>query len=198
MINDIRSSFVEALAGRWWALVLRGIAAILFGIVAIAMPGGGLLALLTFYGLYALFDGFLTVLLAAYRGGAGERFGWTLLEGLLGIGAGVATFVWPGLTALALAILIGVRSVFVGVAEIAAAIRLRRVIRGEWLLALAGLLSVVFGVLVLLFPPAGALAIVTLIGGYSVVFGVLLIALGVRLHGWKGGENVHGALQGAA
>ncbi len=173
---------LNAIAARWWMLVVRGIAAILFGVLAIVWPGISLLALVLLWGAYAVADGLFGVMLAANAGAEGRRWGWLLLEGLIGIAAGVLTFVWPGMTAVALLALIACWAVFTGIAEIVAAVELRRVIEGEWLLALCGVLSIAFGVGMLIFPRAGALAVVTLIGIYAMVFGSLLIALGVRLH----------------
>ncbi|HXX67136.1 MAG TPA: HdeD family acid-resistance protein [Polyangiaceae bacterium] len=173
---------LNALAARWWMLVVRGIAAILFGVLAILWPGISLLALVLLWGAYALADGVFGVMLAAGAGAEGRRWGWLLFEGFLSVAAGVVTFIWPGMTAFALLVLIALWAVFTGIAEIVAAVELRRVIRGEWLLALSGVLSIAFGVLMLLFPRAGALAVVTVIALYAMVFGALLTALGVRLH----------------
>jgi len=105
----------------------------------------------------------------------------TALQGVVGIAAGVLTFMWPGVTALALVIFIGAWAIVTGIFEIAAAIRLRKVIRGEWLLALSGILSVIFGVLVFAFPGAGAVGIAWILGAYSAAAGIILIALGIRL-----------------
>jgi uncharacterized membrane protein HdeD (DUF308 family) len=164
-------------------LVVRGLFAVLFGILAVFWPGITLLALVTLWGAYALVDGVFAVALAVRAGRAGRRWGWLLFEGLVGIGAAAVTFISPGITALALLTLIAVWAVVTGVAEIAAAIALRREIRGEWLLALSGVVSIAFGVLMLIFPQGGALAVVSILAAYSMLFGALLIALGFRLHG---------------
>jgi uncharacterized membrane protein HdeD (DUF308 family) len=174
----------NALGERWWMLVVRGIAAILFGVVAIVWPGMSLLALVLLWGAYALIDGGTALGLAVKAGRAGGRWGWLFFEALVSIAAAAATAVWPGITALALLMLIAGWAVFTGIAEIAAAIELRHVIRGEWLLALGGILSIVFGVLMFLFPGAGALAVITLIGAYAIAFGGVLTALGFRVHHW--------------
>jgi len=172
---------LNSLASRWWMLVVRGLFAILFGILAAFWPGITLLALVLLWGAYAFVDGVFAVTLAVRAGRAGKRWGWLLLEGLVGMSAAAITIVWPGITALALLMLIAMWAVVTGVAEIAAAIELRRAIRGEWLLALSGVLSIAFGVLMLIFPQGGALAVVAIIAAYSIVFGVLLIALGFRV-----------------
>jgi uncharacterized membrane protein HdeD (DUF308 family) len=184
MSSDYAIPNVSALAARWWVLVIRGAAAILFGILAVAVPRISLFALVMLWGAYALVDGVFNLMLAARGARAGRRWGWLLFEGILSIAAGVVAFAWPGITALVLLALIGFWAVLTGIAEIAAAIRLRRQIRGEWLLATSGILSIAFGVLVLLFPGAGALALVWMIGAYAIVFGGLLIGLGVRLKRW--------------
>jgi len=175
---------VVILAGKWWAVALRGLLALLFGIVAFIWPGISLAALVFLFGAYALADGIFTVI-TALRAPEGYRRWWVLLlEGVFGVTAGVLAFVWPGITALVLLYLIAAWAIVTGIFEIAAAIRLRKEITGEWLLALSGILSVLFGVLLLAWPGAGALAVVWLIGAYAIIFGALLIALGLRLRRW--------------
>lgn len=175
---------LATLANRWWALVVRGLAAIAFGILALAVPAAGLLALVVVWGAYALVDGVFNVVLAHRAGRAGWSWGWLLFEGLMSILAGVVTFAWPGITLVVLLALIAVWGVITGVAEIAAAIALRREIEHEWLLAASGVLSIAFGVLLMAYPAAGAVAIVWLVGVYAIVFGGLLCGLGMRLRRW--------------
>jgi uncharacterized membrane protein HdeD (DUF308 family) len=182
MMFTLTNLDVNALASRWWVLLVRGIAAILFGVLALVWPGISILALVILWGAYAFVDGVFDFTLAANAGSEGRRWGWLFFEGLVSIGAAVVALVWPGMTAFALLALIAVWAIFTGIAEIVAAIELRRVIEGEWLLALSGVLSVVFGVLVLIYPRAGALAVLAVIGAYAMVFGVLMIGLGIRLH----------------
>jgi uncharacterized membrane protein HdeD (DUF308 family) len=177
---------ISAIANRWWAVVLRGIAAIIFGILTFASPGTSLLAIAVVFGIYAIVDGVLDMAFAWRRAHEGRRWGWLVFEGLVGIGAGIAALAWPGLTAMVLLTLIAVWAIVTGVAEIAAAIRLRRHIQGEWMLASGGVLSIIFGVLLLLFPTVGALALMAMIGAYALLFGVLLVFLGVRLRAWRG------------
>lgn len=172
---------LETLAKNWWLLLLRGIAAVVFGALAFAWPGITLVALVFLYGAYALVDGVLAIA-AAISGRVGRApAGWLVFVGVLGVAAGLATFFWPGITAFVLLVLIGVWSILHGLFEIVGAIRLRREIEGEVLLILSGLLSVVFGLLILARPGAGALALVWLIGAYAVAFGALLIAFSLRL-----------------
>jgi uncharacterized membrane protein HdeD (DUF308 family) len=158
------------------------VAAVLFGLMALIWPGITLFALVILFGAYALVDGVITVGTAAFgRGEAGRRRGWLIVEGIAGITLGILTFVWPGITTLVLLWLIAAWALVTGVLEIAAAVRLRREIRGEWLLALSGALSILFGILLVVWPAAGALTVVLLIGIYAIVFGGVLIGLGVRL-----------------
>jgi len=169
--------------GSWWSLVLRGLAAIAFGVLAFVWPTITLTALVFLWGAYALVDGAFAIAAGVKSYGESRRWWVLLLEGILGVAAGLVAFVMPGITALVLLILIAAWAVATGAFEIAAAIQLRKEIKGEWLLALAGVASILFGIALLINPSAGALAVLWLIGAYSIVFGVLLIALGVRLHG---------------
>ncbi len=173
---------LDALSARWWVPVIRGLAAIIFGVLALIAPSIGLLALVIMWGVYAIADGVFNLVLATRAGRAGGSWGWYLVEGLVSIAAGVVTFAYPGITALVLLFIIAAWAIVTGIAEIAAAVELRRLVSGEWMLALAGVLSIAFGVLLFAAPGAGALAVVWLIGGYAIVFGVLLVGLGVKLH----------------
>jgi uncharacterized membrane protein HdeD (DUF308 family) len=175
---------VETVARNWWVVLLRGIAAIAFGIITFVAPAISLAALVLVFGAYALVDGVLAVFSAIRWRGETDHWWVLLLEGLAGIAAGVVTFVSPGLSALALLYLIAAWAIVTGVLEIAAAIRLRKIITGEWLLALLGILSIGVGVMLALFPSAGALALIIWIGAYVAASGVLLIALALRLHSW--------------
>jgi uncharacterized membrane protein HdeD (DUF308 family) len=173
------------LARNWWALALRGLAAILFGIAALVVPHIALVVLIALFGAYALVDGIFAIVSAVRAAQRHVRWWPLLVEGLAGIVIGVLTFVWPGLTALVLLYFIASWAIVTGVFEVLAAIRLRREIRGEWLLGLTGVLSVVFGLLLIIFPGAGALTVVWLIGIYALVFGFLLLGLAWRLRGLR-------------
>jgi uncharacterized membrane protein HdeD (DUF308 family) len=165
----------------WWLLALRGVAAILFGVWALAWPGVTLLALVILWGAYALADGILA-LIAAFRVRKRNRPLWAmLLIGVLGVAAGIVTFLLPGLTAIALLMLIAAWAVAMGILQIVTAVRLRRELQREWLLALSGVLSVLFGVLVVLSPGAGALALLWVIAAYAIAFGVMLLVVALRL-----------------
>lgn len=185
MNSDHTTELVGAMAARWWMLIARGAIAIFFGILAMAIPKSSLLLLLFLWGAYAVFDGVLCVLLASQRSIAGRPWGWLLFEGTIGLGAGILTLMSPGMTALVLLALIALRAAFNGVAEIAEAIRLRHAIHDEWLLATSGVLSVGFGIVLWLYPGAGALAAAWFIGAHAMMFGGLLIGLGMRVHRWR-------------
>jgi len=176
---------LRTLAQNWWALVLRGVCAVLFGVGAFAWPGITLAVLILLYGAYVLVEGVLEVAWALIGRQAGA-FPWgVLLAGLAGVAVGIVTFVSPGLTALALLYLIAAWAIIRGVFEIVAAIHLRRELENEWLLALSGLLSIGLGVLLIVAPGAGALALLWWIGGFAIVVGIVMIVLGLRLKGVK-------------
>jgi uncharacterized membrane protein HdeD (DUF308 family) len=181
------SASLEALAQRWWVHVVRGVAAIFFGILAILAPSIGVLALVVMFGAYALVDGAFNLVHAARGAGTAHASRWLAVEGLVSIAAGVLTFIYPGMTTLLLVTVIAGWAVLTGIAEIAAAIRLRREVSGEWMLAASGVLSIALGIFLFMSPAAGALALVWVIGVYAIAFGLLLIAFGLRLHRWLGG-----------
>jgi uncharacterized membrane protein HdeD (DUF308 family) len=165
----------------WWTLALRGVAGIIFGLLAFFWPGITLLALVFLFGAYAIVDGAFAVV-AGIRAPRDQRRWWLLLiEGVFSIIAGILAFTFPGITAFILLGLSAGWAIVTGVMEIVAAIQMRRYITNEWLLALGGAASVIFGILLLLRPSAGALAVVWVIGAYAVFFGLLMLALGFRL-----------------
>ena len=196
--NDARRGVdADVLAKYWWAMAWRGVAGIIFGILAFVMPVLTLAVLVLMFGAYALVDGILNVI-AVLSGRSGARPWWALLvAGLAGIAAGLVTFFMPGLTALALTYVIAVWALAVGALEIIAAIRLRKVITNEWWLALSGALAVVFGGVLMLAPGAGALAVVLWIGAYAFVYGVFLVLLGFRLRR-RGNERCGSTVRRAA
>lgn len=177
---------METLARNWWVLAARGVIAIAFGILALILPGPTVLALVILFAAYMAVDGIMAIVLAIRR--ARQRREWwpLVLEGLAGLAIAVITVIWPDVTAVALVYLIAAWALVTGVMEIVAAIRLRKVIRGEFFLGLAGVASIAFGIIAILFPGEGALALIWLIGSYAILFGVLLIALGLRLRSWRG------------
>jgi uncharacterized membrane protein HdeD (DUF308 family) len=174
---------LENLAHSWHWIVLRGVFAVLFGIFAFVWPGVTLAALVLVWGAYAIADGVMALIAAFTMHEEGKPMLALIIVGILGIAAGIVTFFWPGMTALALLFFIASWAVLMGIFEIAAAIRLRKHIENEWLLALSGIVSIAFGVLMFLQPGAGALAVVWLIGSFLLVFGILLVVLGFKLKG---------------
>jgi uncharacterized membrane protein HdeD (DUF308 family) len=175
---------LDALARNWWLILLRGIAAIVFGLLTFVWPGITLLTLILFYGAFALVDGVLAIA-AAVMGGAPAPRWWLAVIGLLGIAVGVLTFAWPGVTALVLLLFIAGWAIAIGVLQIAGAIRLRKEIDNEWLLILGGVLSVLFGLVLIVQPGVGALALLYVIGFYAILYGILFVmfALRLRTHG---------------
>jgi uncharacterized membrane protein HdeD (DUF308 family) len=171
----------ESIFQRWWVLALRGVAAVVFGVLTFVAPVASLLALVIVFAAYALVDGVLYLAFALQGARRGERWGSLAAAGIMGLLAGAVALFWPAIGALALLFVIAFWAIATGIASIFAAIRLRRHIRGEWLLATSGGLSVAFGVLLVLFPGPGALAVTMWIGAYALVLGAILIALGLRL-----------------
>lgn len=169
------------LARWWWTFILRGILAIAFGILAFVSPGLGIGVLVGLFAAWALIDG-ATGLWEGFSRRAKDRSWWlSVLEGIVGILAGVLALLFPVWAAATLVLLIGAWAIVTGVFEIIAAIRLREQIQGEFWLGLAGVASILYGVVLFLFPAAGALAIVWLIGGFAIAFGAFLLVLGWRL-----------------
>lgn len=171
---------LELLTRHWATVMVRGAAALIFGLTALIWPGITLLSLTMLFGAYALVDGAIAFgsAVAGHRAGS---WAWPAAEGVAGILTGVVSLLWPGITAVALLWLIAAWAMATGVLRIATAVRLRREIHGEWLLVLSGCLSMLFGVLMVGWPAAGALAVVFLIGTYAIAAGVMLLVLGWRL-----------------
>jgi uncharacterized membrane protein HdeD (DUF308 family) len=174
---------LSSLTRNWWMVAARGTLAVIFGVVAFAWPGITFEALVLLFGIYAFVDGVTVLGFGLMAASDGERWWPLVLSGILGIGLGVVTFARPGAVGLALVYVVGFWAIVTGLLEIVAAIRLRDVISGEWLMGLSGALSIVFGVLVVAQPDSGALALVYLFGFYAVLSGISQIALGFRLRG---------------
>lgn len=170
-----------AIARNWWMLLIRGLAAIVFGILAFLWPGITLLVLILLFAAYALVEGVTSIGLAVAGRTDGRAWWEMFLVGLLGVAAGIIAFLWPGLTAFVLLLIIAFWAIARGVFEIAAAIQLRKAIQNEWLLILAGALSIIFGILLLAWPATGALAVVWVIGLYAILFGIISVVLSLRL-----------------
>jgi uncharacterized membrane protein HdeD (DUF308 family) len=171
---------VPALARYWWLILLRGLVSILFGVLAFVWPGLTLVTLVLFYGAFMLIDGVLALAHAIMGGNVGSRW-WLALVGVAGIIAGALTFMWPGLTALLLLFFIAGWAIALGVFQIIGAIRLRKEIDNEWTLILSGVISVLFGSILLVAPGAGALGLIWAIGSFAIVFGILMVMAALRL-----------------
>ncbi len=172
---------IESLKRHWWVPVIRGIAAIVFGIIAFVYPGLTVATLVLFFGAWVLIDGIFRVVGAIGHRASDPDWGWHIVIGIVGIIVGLLTFHAPQITALALVIYIAAWALMMGASEIALAVKLRREIKGEWFLILMGLASIVFAILLLWNPVAGAAAVIWLIAWYAVVLGVLAIFFGFRL-----------------
>jgi uncharacterized membrane protein HdeD (DUF308 family) len=169
------------LARNWWAVLIRGVLAVVFGVLAFVNPGITLAALVLVFAAYSLVDGVFAVIAGLRAARRQERWWPFALEGLLSIVVGIIAFLIPVAAAFALLMLVSAWSIVTGLFRIAAAIRLRREIQGEWLLILSGILSVAFGVVIAIWPVVGLVTVMWLIGFYAVLFGVILIALAFRL-----------------
>jgi len=172
------------LARNWGWVALRGVVALLFGLLTLFNPAISLTALVFLFGAYALTDGVFAVISAIANRRGEPHWVALLVAGIAGVATGLITFMMPGITALVLLYFIAAWAFITGVAQIAMAIRIRKVVTGEWMLALAGALSALFGLCLVVFPVAGALAVVIWIGAWATVFGVVVIALALRLRSW--------------
>ena len=176
---------LDAIAENWWLFLLRGIAAILFGILAFVWPGLTLLTLVLLWGIYALVDGVFALwsAISGRTGGLAPRW-WLAAVGVVGVIAGLGAFAWPAITALVLLAFIAAWAIITGLVQIWGAIRLRKEIEGEWLLGLMGLLSIIFGVALIAMPEAGLVVLVWMIGWFALLTGFIHIffAFRVRRH----------------
>ena len=174
-------NLAAALGRNWWLLLLRGLVAIVFALLTWAQPGVSLAALVLVFGIYVLADGLLGVWSAIAKRRDNRHWWLLLLWGLVGIVVGVMTFIMPGITGLVLLMYIAAWAMITGVLQIVGAIRLRKEIKGEWLMILSGLVSVAFGVLLFLQPGAGALAVAWIIAAYAFILGVLMVLLAFKV-----------------
>lgn len=181
MIQNIGAQVVLR---NWWMLALRGLLAIIFGLIALFLPGLALLAFIYVFAAYTLVDGVVAVLVAIRERGSLSRWGWILFEGALSIVAGLLAFAYPGITAWVLLYIVAAWAIVTGITEIAAAFVIPEYRSREWAMALAGLLSVVFGLVLFVFPGAGLLSLLWLVGIYGIVFGILFIIRAFQLRAW--------------
>lgn len=165
----------------WWSFFIRGIIAVLFGLAALVLPGITLEILAILLAAFLVADGLLLLIVSFRSKASGPQWWLLLLEGLAGIVIGVPAFAWPGLTVLAVILIVGFWALLTGILEIAAAIKLRHEVRDEWMLGLGGIISVLFGIILFVNPGLGAVVLALLIGAYALIFGLSLIFLGLKL-----------------
>jgi uncharacterized membrane protein HdeD (DUF308 family) len=176
---------VTQLASNWWALALRGGVAILFGVLALARPGVTFAAIVVVLSAYLFVDGVIAIM-AAIRGiRAGDQWGWLMVSGILGIVAGTLALFNPLTGAVVLAWIIALWAIMHGIFEILAGVKLRKLIEGEWLLIVAGVLALALGIYILMRPSAGAALLVTWVGVYALVVGILTFMLAFRVRKWS-------------
>lgn len=181
VVETLAGNLAETLSRNWWVLLLRGLVAILFGVLTFTWPGISLASLVLLFGAYTLADGILGVLTAIGHRKDRENWWMLLIGSLVGVGIGLLTLFHPGVTALALVFYIAIWAVSTGLLQVVTAIRLRREIEGEWALVLAGLASVAFGVLLMAQPGSGALALLWLIASFAILLGILFVVLAFKL-----------------
>lgn len=184
-----RARMGTMLARNWKSLAIRGAIAILFGIAIILLPGITIAALVTLFGLFIIVGGFLFLVAGIRQRRTDEPWWLLLLEGILGVAIGIFILIFPSIAALFLVFLIAAWAIMSGIFQIIAAIQLRRQIEGEWLLILSGITSIIFGFLLAIFPSAGALTILWIIGAYTIFFGVLQLIVAFRLRTWRTVNN---------
>ncbi len=172
---------IGVLRRNWWAIALRGVVALLFGMLVFVFPREAVVVLVLLFGAYAAVDGVFAILSAVLAEQAHERWWPFVAEGVVGLGIGALTFFRPGMTGLALYFVIAIWAIATGIVEIAAAMRVRKTIADELMLLVGGVASVLFGVLMIVFPAVGAVTVIWLIGVYAVLFGVLMIAFALRV-----------------
>jgi uncharacterized membrane protein HdeD (DUF308 family) len=172
---------VGVLARNWWALLIRGIAAVVFGVLAFAWPGATIVAIIILFGAYAFVDGVFAIVAAIRAGQSHERWWPFLLEGIVGIVIAAIVYFEPHVAAFALYLTVAIWAFLTGILELAAAVQLRKHIANEIWLILGGIFSLLFGILLLWQPLTGAIAIVWVIGAYAIMFGIAMIALSLRL-----------------
>ena len=172
---------IQTVARHWWILLLRGILAVVLGVLAIALPGVTALALALIFGAYALVDGIVAIVAAVRMSRSGGRWGWLLAEGILGVLFGIAALVFPGITLLLLVFIVAGWAIITGVTAITTAWRVRAEVKGEWLWMLIGALSILFGILVAFEPAAGLFAVVYTFAFYAILTGLTFIGLAFRL-----------------
>jgi uncharacterized membrane protein HdeD (DUF308 family) len=192
--NDAMSSL---LAENWWAIALRGVFAIIFGLIALLMPGATLLGLVLLFAAYMLVDGILAIVASVRAAQRHERWGWLIVEGIVDLIAGAIAVIWPLITVIAFVWLLGAWAIVSGALLFVASFRLH-ITHGRWLMALGGAISVIWGILLMIWPLIGALVMTWWMAGYALFFGVALLVLAFRLRGRRGAVAPRGALREAS
>ena len=182
--SPLTGPLARGLADTWWLMLLRGVAAVVLGVIALTSPMVTLLALVLVWGIYAIADGIFALAAAVTGRGATAPRWWLALVGVLGLGAGAVAFIYPALVAKFFVLIIGFWAIMIGVLEIWGAIALRKEIENEWMLVLSGVIAVLFG-LVMLFSPTALLTLIWLIGFYALFAGVCFIVLAFRMRRLK-------------
>ena len=190
---DLITAKNAVLADNWWALALRGLFAIVFGIIAFAMPAAAMLALVLIFGAYSIADGIFNLVLAVRGARSHERWGLLLINGLLGIAIGIAAAIWPGITVLAFVFMVAAWALLSGGLMLGAALGLK-ISHGRWFLVFGALVSLLYGFLLFASPLIGALVLTWWVGAYSLVLGVTLVVLAFRLRKYRG-ERLSGAVE---
>lgn len=181
------------LAQNWWAIALRGVFAIIFGIIALVMPGAALLAFVLLFAAYMLVDGVLAIIAGVRAAQRHERWGWLIFEGILDLIAGGIAVIWPAITIVAFVFLMGAWAIVTGALLFGGSFRLN-IPHGRWLIALAGAVSLIWGFLLIIWPLIGAVALTWWIAAYALFFGVALLVLGFRLRGRRDAVAPFGAI----
>ena len=181
---------IDVITRNWGWVVLRGIAAIIFGAITVLYPAISLAVMVLFFGVYAIIDGVGLIVMAVANRQGEDRWVALLTGGVLAVGIGVVTLLYPAITAMALLAFIAAWAIVTGIAEITAAVELRKIIEHEWLLIMAGVLAVAFGVMLVVRPAQGAVAVALVIGAYAIISGAVLLAFGFELRKWG---KTHGA-----
>ncbi len=180
----IQTTVAQIVQRNWWIMALRGLFAVIFGLIALLAPRIALLAFIYVFAAYALVDGGAAVITAIQERDLLYRWGWVLFEGILSILAGIIAFANPGLATLVLLYIIAAWAIVTGIMEIVAAFAIREFVSQEWTLALAGIVSVAFGILLFFFPGAGIVSLLWLVGIYGIIFGLLFIVRAFQLRSW--------------
>ena len=178
--SPVYEAMITVLAQNWWAIGIRGVLGILFGLIALFLPGATMLSLVLVFAAYAFVDGVLAIVSAVRAAREGERWGYLILEGLVGIATAAVAVFWPGITVVVFVFVVAFWAIFTGILELAAAFRLEFIDGRGWLI-FGGIVSVLYGALLIVAPMVGAVVLTWWLGAYALVFGVSLVVLAFKL-----------------